>query len=270
MAISGSAVNLSTILLEKNRGNGKGPSLLVSEWMEEAGEGGFAGLEIWINHLQFSSRSEWELITERSSEYDLPIAAIAAALPVDGSDKSQRFRDSLIEALEYFRPDVLKFTLAVPASKSAGGSEGLEFVKEWSRDVPRDMSLLYDGGEGTGAGEIAAARKVLEAGRFKGVLHPFLFTPKELETALDAAGDFLANLGVQAKQGGQRILLEENAEAHQKIISAVRGRGFKGTWSLEYTKGAGMPGEDIEAMFDNAEKDLNFLIEAQARAARAR
>jgi hypothetical protein len=39
---------------------------------------------------------------------------------------------------------------------------------------------------------------------------------------------------------------------------------------LVSTEGAGKPGEDIESLFDNAEKDLNFLIEAQTRAARAR
>jgi hypothetical protein len=114
------------------------------------------------------------------------------------------------------------------------------------------------------------ARAGLGDGRFKGVLHPFLFAPKELEEAFAAAGDFIGNLGVQAKKGGQRILLEENAEEHRKIVSLVRGRGFKGTWTLESTKGAGLPGENIEKMFDHAEKDLNFLIEAQAKAARSR
>lgn len=261
MAITGSAVNLSTLLLEKNRHNGKGPSLLVSEWMEDAGEAGFAGIEIWINHLLFSSRSEWELIRERSADADLPVSAVTAMLPVDGSDKSQRFRDSLLEACDYFRPDNLKFSLPDPRS-----ADGLEFAKEWSRDVPRDTVLLFDPGE---AGEaLPQARAALAGGRFKGVLHPFLFSPKELETALAAAGDFVANLGVQAKKGGQRILLEENGDEHRKIVSLVRGSGFKGTWTLEYAKGAGLPGENIETMFDHAEMDLNFLIEAQARAPR--
>jgi sugar phosphate isomerase/epimerase len=265
MAISGSAINLSTLLLEKNRANGKGPSLLVSEWIEDAGEAGFAGLEVWINHLLFASRSEWELIRERAGEADLPIAAIAAALPVDGSDKSQRFRDAVIEASDYFRPGNLKLALADMRSE-----ETLGFLKEWSHDVPRDIALLLDGGEGAGAEALSRARAALGGERFQGVLHPFLFAPKELEAALAATGDFAANLAVHAKKGGQRVLLEENAEEHRTIVSLVRGRGFKGTWTLESTKGAGLPGENIEKMFDHAEKDLNFLVEAQAQAARAR
>lgn len=265
MTISGSAVNLSTLLLEKNRFNGKGPSLLVSEWMEEAGEAGFAGLEIWINHLLFSSRSEWEAIMDHSRDSDLPISALVAALPVDGSDKSQRFRDSVIEAIDYFRPDALKFTLPDPRSP-----EGLEFAKEWSRDVPRDTNLLFDGGEAFGAEAVAEARKALEGGRFKAVLHPFQIAPAELDAALAAAGDFVGNLGVQAKKAGKHILLEESGEEPRKIIAAARAKGFKGDWTLEFTKGTGLPGEDIEGQFDNAEKDLNFLIEAQSRVAKAR
>jgi hypothetical protein len=264
MAIIGSAVNLSSLLLEKNRSNGKGPSLLVSEWMEEAGEAGFAGIEIWINHLLFSSRSEWDLIRDRSGDADLPIVAITAALPLDGSDKSQRFRESLIEACDYFRPETLKLGLADLASENTLG-----FLKEWSRDVPREVGLSVDGGESTGAAALARVRAALD-GRFQGVLHPFLFAPRDLEAAFEAAGEFISNLGVQSRKGGQGILLEETAEESRKVISLVRARGFKGTWTLESTKGAGQPGEHIERLFDNAEKDLNFLIEAQAMAALAR
>ena len=265
MAISGSAVNLSTLLLEKNRANGKGPTLVVTEWMEEAGEAGFAGLEIWINHLVFSSRSEWELIVEKSGEYDLPVASIIASIPVDGSDKSQRFRDSVLEALDYFRPETLKFTFPDPRAPETFG-----FVKEWSRDVPRDTALIYDAGESAGAQALSEARKALDGGRFMAVLHPFLLSPKDLEAALAAAGDFAGNIGVQSRKGSKAILLGDNGDEHRRVIAAVRASGFVGTWTLESTEGAGLPGEDIEGLFDNAEKDLNFLIEAQTRAARAR
>jgi hypothetical protein len=264
MAITGSAVNLSSLLLEKNRSNGKGPSLLVSDWMEEAGEAGFAGIEIWINHLLFSSRSEWELIRERSGDADLPIAAISAALPFDGSDKSQRFRDSLIEACAYFRPETLKLGVADLASENTLG-----FLKDWSRDVPRDVVLAVDGGVVAGAAALGQARAALD-GRFKGVLYPFLLAPRELEAAFEAAGDFVSNLGVGPKPGDQAGLLEENAEESRKTISLALARGFKGTWTLQSAKGAGLPGENSERLFDNAEKDLNFLIEAQAMAALAR
>lgn len=267
MAITGPAVYLSTILLEKNRTNGKGPSLLVSDWMEETGEAGFAGLEIWMNHLLFASREEWQLIKERSAESDLPISMISVALPADNSDKSQSLRETVLEACDYFNPDGLKFSLVEAKST---GLDSLEFIKEWSRDVPKEIAMLFDGAESAGPEGLEAARNALGGGRYQAVLHPFLFAPKELEAALESAGDFVANLGVQAKKGGQWILLEENAEEHLKIIAATQARGYKGTWSLEFTKGTGLAGENIEKMFDNAEKDLNFLIEAQTRASKKR
>ncbi len=267
MAISGSAVYLSTLLLEKNRWNGKGPSLLVSDWMEETGEAGYAGLEIWMNHLLFSSREEWELIKERSSESDLPISLISATLPVDASDKSQRYRESIIEACDYFRPDAFKFSFA---EAKGGGLDSLEYAKEWCRDIPREIGMLFDGGESVDAEALNAARAALDGDRFKAVLHPFLYLPGELSEGLKSAGDFVANLGVQAKREGKWILLEENAEENLKVIAAVRESGFKGTWSLELSKGADLPKLDIEGLFDNAEKDLNFLIEAHTRSGKTR
>ena len=111
MTISGTAVNLSTLLMEKNRWNGKGPSLLVSEWIEPIGEAGFAGLDLWMNHLRFASRSEWDIIKDLSTDSDLDLAFISATIPSDNSDKSQRLRDSILEACDFFRPVSLKFSL---------------------------------------------------------------------------------------------------------------------------------------------------------------
>lgn len=260
MAISGSAVYLSSILLEKNRFNGKGPSFLVSEWIEDIAEAGFAGLEIWMNHLSLASRSEWDLIKARAAETDLPIPLISAGLPSDASDKSRRYLDSVIEACEYFRPDGLKFSLGDPSRPDA-----LEHVKSWARDLPRDIALIYDGGESVIGPEAMAGLKKTLGGRFHAVLRPFLAGTKEAGAIMDATGDFIANFGVQARKGGARILLSENADAHLEVIAAMRSRGFKGAWTLEFTKGAGLPGENIEQLFDNAEKDLNFLTEAPAR-----
>ena len=261
MPITGSPIYLSTMLLEKNRSNGKGPSLLVSDWMEPISEAGFTGLEIWMNHLMFSSRSEWELIRERGLEADLTSALITCALPIDASDKSQRLRDTILEACDYFHPEGLKIL-------TSGKDEALDFLKTWSRDVPREIGLFYDCRVGeTGVADLERARNALGGGRFRAVLHPFLLSPKEFEDALRASGDFIGNLGVQAKKDGKWVLLSENKDESLKIIAASRRGGYKGTWSLEYTKGAGQAGEDIDDMFDHSEADLNFLTEILARAA---
>jgi hypothetical protein len=262
MPLNGSPIYLSTMLLEKNRSNGKGPSLLVSDWMEPISEAGFGGLEIWMNHLRFSSRSEWELIRELGQEADLATAMIASALPIDASDKSQRLRESILEACDYFRPEGLKLALG------GAGEEALDFLRTWSRDVPRDIGLYFDCPEGEGGvSGLEAVREALSGGRFRAVIHPFLFSSSEFEKALETYGDFIGNLGVQCGKGGQWAQLAESQDLVLKILAAARKRGYKGAWTLEYTKGAGLPKEDIEALFDNAEADLNFLTDILARTA---
>lgn len=264
MPITGTPIYLSTYLLERNRSNGKGPSLLVSDWMEPISEAGFAGLEIWMNHLFFSSRSEWELIRERCGESDLATGMISSALPADGSDKSQRLRDALLEACDYFRPESIKLL--------PGRGEGaMDFLKDWSRDVPRDIALLLDSPEGdAGVDRLAAAREALRGGRFQAVIHPFLLSVAEFERILAEHGDFIGCMGVQAKKGGQWALLSEAGEDAAGIAAVSRKLGFKGTWSLELTKGAGLSGEDIDRMFDHAEADLNFLTECLSRSGAGR
>lgn len=260
MPTTGYSIYLSSLLLEKNRSNGKGPSLLVSEWIEPVGEAGFGGLELRMNHLFFSSRSEWELIRERGLEADLTSALIGASLPTDAGDKSQRLRDAILEACDYFRPEGLK--LLPPR-----GEEAMDFLKAWSKDVPRDIELLYDCREGeSGLEGLGEARKALAGTRFRAVLHPFLAEPREFEEALQSHGDFIGNLGVQSRKGNAWALLAESRETSLQTIAITRSRGYKGSWTLEFTKGAGLPGENIDRMFDNAESDLNFLTEILARA----
>ena len=261
MPLTGSPIYLSSQLLEKNRSNGKGPSLLVSEWMEPIGEAGFGGLEIWMNHLLFASRSEWELIRERGQEADLAVAVIASALPSDASDKSRRLRDALLEACDYFRPEGLKLKLP-------RGEEGIDFLKTWVRDVPREVAILCDCREGeSGVAGLEPLRQALPGGRFRAVVHPFLLPPAELEAALEAHGDFIGNLGVQARKGDAWAQILDDKEASRNTIAVSRRCGYKGTWTLEFTKGAGQAGEDIDDLFDASESDLNFLTETLARTA---
>ncbi len=273
MAIFGTAVNFSTLLLEKNRWNGKGPSLLVTDWIEPIGEAGFSGVDIWINHLLLSSRSDWDAIRDLCSESDLVLACLSTALPTDDGDKSQRFRDSILEACDYFRPEGLKFNLPDEGPRHSledALGDSLEVVRAWSQDLARDTILLYEPSTDENAVEkVSFARKALPAGRFKGVLHPFLLSLSDFDEALASNGDFIGDLGVQAQKSGQYLLLEDAEDEFAAVVAKARKRGYQGTWSLQFTKGVATPGlstakENIDTLFDNAERDLNFLIDAIA------
>jgi len=260
MAISSTPVYLSTFLLEKNRWNGKGPSLLVSDWIEPIAEAGFRGVEVWGPHFFFASRSEWETMREKSQEADIPIVFLYSHLPLDKSDKSARQRDSLIEAADYFGVVGLKLLLA----DDAGAEEKLSFLEKWKSEVPRDLQIVRAFDERLPQpGEIDASRKRVGSS-FRCSINPFACKPDAAESFFREAGDLLVNLTVKARYEGRHAALRD-AEEGADIVSLMRRLDFKGSWTLEATAGVGEPGEDIDLLFDEAEEDLNFLLAALAR-----
>jgi hypothetical protein len=260
MALNSTPIHLSSFLLERNRWNGKGPSLLVSDWIEPIAEAGFRGIEIWGPHFLFSSRSEWETIREKSQEADIPIVFLYAQVPLDRSDKSARQRDSLIEAADYFGVPGLKISLA----HEVGVEEKLSFLEKWTRDLPRDLQIVRTFEEHPPQpGEIAASRKRLGAA-FRYSINPFECPQGALEGLLREAGDLLVNLTVKARREGKYAALRDIEETAD-IVALTRRLDFKGSWTLEATAGVGEPGEDIELLFDEAEEDLNFLVTALSR-----
>ena len=269
MPLTGSPIYLSTMLLEKNRANGKGPSLLVSDWMEPIAEDGFAGVEIWINHLHLASRSEWELIRDKAAEIDFTVALISATLPCDASDKSHKLRETLLEACDYFHPDGLKFTLAEDRRLRAGqADEAVDFARNWLLDMPKEIAFLYGCREGEGGLDgLARIREAFPGPRHRATLNPFHLSSADFAAALATHGEYIGNLGVQVKRDGKWSLLSDSKDEVQAIVAVSRSGGYKGTWSVEFTQGAGLPKESIEDMFDNSEKDLNFLTEALTRLA---
>jgi hypothetical protein len=246
------SIYLSTFLLERNRWNGKGPSLVVSDWIEPIAEAGFHGLEIWAPHLFFSSRSEWEAIREKASAAGLPIVFLSARLSLDASDKSARQRDSLQEAADYFAPQGIKLGLGNRAME-----DQCSFLGEWGRDLPRGMQLVcaWEGGENA----LASCRQKIGS-RFRCSLNPFLPGPEAFESACSQAGmDAVVDLGVKILADGKGLALRDAGESCLAAVSLSRRLGFHGSWSLECTAGAGEPGENIDILFDEAEEDLNFL-----------
>ena len=259
MAMNITPVYLSTFLLEKNRWNGKGPSLLVSDWVEPIAEAGFRGMEIWFPHLLFSSRSEWESIREKSAEADIPVAFLYAQLPTDSSEKSHRQRDTLLEAADYFAPQGLKITVAEGGKKF---EEQVIFLAEWSRDLPREVQLVnvFDHRE-PDSGEIDHLRQKLGS-KFRSSLNPFAIKQKGVENLFREIGDSLINFDVRILSHGEHQALRDAEEACKNVVSLARQFDFTGSWTLSTTAGVGMPGEDIDMLFDEAEDDLNFLAAA--------
>ncbi len=267
MAISNTPLYLSTLLLEKNRWNGKGPALILADHMEEIAEAGFVGLEVWMNHLYFISRSEWESIRDKSTELDLPIALISSDLPSDNSEKSRRFREGVLEACDYFQPDGLHVTsgdFPLKKEKSPVSGEAWRSLRDWSRDLPRNMPVYLDFSEISvklldelGSGE--------ERRRYRLVADPLSLEPEILSRLLDDYGKDVSHVHLHAKEGNAWLSLRNARDKVTEAIALLKGKGYKGSWSLYLTQGTGTPAESVDDMLDQAERDLNFLNSVWSR-----
>ena len=264
MTLSNTVVYFSSQLLEKNRWNGKGPSFIVSDWMGYIGEAGYAGVDLGMNQLKLSSRSEWELIKEKAEDNDLALAYITATVPTDDSVKSQRLREAIIEACDYFNPDNLRFTFTEPNREGFVKpikSSDFEMMNNWAKDLPRETNLVFESGDSS-LKVITEAQEFLNAKRFKGTVSPFLMSLADLEPSIKLPENFICNLSVQTKLGADWTLLTDSEAEIKKRISLIKKLGYAGTWTLDYTDGMGAKVEDIDFVFDNAEVDLNFLVDA--------
>ena len=264
MALSHTPIYLSTLLLEKNRWNGKGPTLLVSDWMDYIAEAGFVGVEIWFNHLQLSSRSEWELILEKSRELDLTIASLHFTLPGENSLKSKKIKDVLFEAYDYFEPDSLKFSVD-PLTKLSELPNALNTMRTWANDLSKNMNLLCELDASLHPRSSEALDKITKLLKPLGmrlVLRPFLLSLEEVKQISANGLSGIGQIGVQSQNKNQWALLEENKINALQTIALIKENDFNGSWCLEFTQGVGKAKEDIDELFDNAEKDFNFISNA--------
>ena len=258
MAILNSPVILSTFLMEPNRRNGKGPTLLVSEWIEYIAEAGYRSVEIWAPHILLTTRSEWEAIREKSLEFELPIASILVQIPTDASQKSHKYRESIIEATTYFECLDIRFTLPTTGTLK----EKQEVVGHWAQDLSRECHLIRSFDTWPEKNEMNAWRDVLE-GRFRVSVNPLAFAVDKWEPLFQDAGDDLVNIGLQPPEDiiPQPI---KKMEHLRKLIVCLRDMNFRGSWTLDST-GVGVKGESVDDLFDAAEEDLNFLVGALAK-----
>ncbi len=265
MAISHTPIYLSTLLLEKNRNNGKGPTLLVSDWMNYIAEAGYIGVEIWFNHLQLASRSEWDLIREKALELDIRISSLHFTLPTDNSQKSKKIKEVLFEAYDHFEPDVLKFSRSSSAASAATETDlisALQLMNNWAKDISKNAMVIYDidpAQQPRNAASYNALKSLLVPHKMKFVCRPFLLSATELKELCLNGLETVGQMGVQSEIKNQWAGLNENKPISLQTINQIKEQGYNDSWCLEFTRGAGIAKENIDDLFDNAENDLNFL-----------
>jgi len=265
MSHASSPIILTTLLLEKNRWNGKGPSLNVEEWLEPMAETGFHGFELWMHHLALASRSDWEAIKNEAAAQQVELSMIYAQLPADTGEKGRRQREALLDACDFFRPKALRFHLGEPITQDgyiSKLSSRLETAKVFIQDIPRDIALVFE--PQLYPFQMDEAEKVLGtlgSDRVSLCLRVMEMPKKDLEAAFALGKNAITHFSIRAKKGKDFVALSQQRDLCKQILQQARQAGFIGPWLLETTQGVGAKGEDAADLFDAAERDFAFLQE---------
>ncbi len=260
-----SPIYLSTLLLEKNRWNGKGPALNVAEWVEPIAESGFNGCEIAFQHLAYVSRSDWEAIKAEATLHQAELPMLYAPIPTEGSEKAKLQRETLLDAIDFFRPRALRFHLGEPITTEGYLKkipDRAAAAAEFAKDIGKDSKLVFDCQQYPYRLEEAkAVREALGEDRVTLAIRPFEMSRAELESAFALGEGAISHFGVRVRQGKECVALSSQAELCKQILVQARKMDFIGPWILETTQGVGGKSEDVVDLFDAAERDLNFLQE---------
>lgn len=249
---SSPVISLGTVLLEANRwAKDRTPTYRVSEWLERIAAAGFDGIELWENHATLAGSEERSAL--RGST--VPVRVFNSYVPLDaGGEKARRDVAGLVRELN---AGALKFNV----SNSPETLESqLHTVREWASLMP-GVDLLCECHPGTALEDPAVAARALVGFPEIGVIvHPF--SSPDLATWFEHLGPRIRHAHVQMRDPEWRWLrLRDRPALVRERLAILRGAGYAGSFTVEFTAGVGAAREDLEELFASACDDLAFLRE---------
>lgn len=244
---------VNTVLLEKNRWQTvQHPSILVSDWMDAIQSDGFDGIELWANHALKASDEEVNAL----SAHPLPIEIFNSYVSFE--DSHERERAEVASIIQQLSPKQVKFNL--------GPSEALidtyiENLKQWKDQLPEGCQLLCECHPGTVMEDPKKAKDLfshLGNMNCKAIIHPF-HENTDLHTWFHHLGDRIAHAHVSLYKGGSFYALEEAMEWSKDRVKDLKTHGYKGSFSMEFTKGTATEEETPEKIYAQALRDFSFL-----------
>ena len=250
-------VYIGTILLEVNRwGSPKGPTYLVSEWLDRFQEAGFDGMELWEHHATLCPDEELEALTGAT----FPASVFNTYCGFD--DAAEPARGVATQMVDRFSASGVKYNVGTEPELR---DTFLRNLRLWSKSLPPDCRLLCECHGGTIVENPAeAARFFGELGdqRFQVIVNGFPIPPDELGEWSRHLGPRITHLHVApSDDDGNMIRLDRCASRAKEAIHILREEGFQGSLTLEFTEGTRAPDENIEALWEAAVADLHFLRE---------
>ena len=240
-------VFLGTVALEINRWGSRVPSFKVSDYLERIKNAGFDGIELWENH---AAGDEPEKI--KASGFPVSVFNTYAGF----GDEDAPAREAAANTANFLNSGAVKYNVGEDASRL---NEYKRNVSGFADMLPRS-DLLCECHAGTVLEHISASVEFFSGmpTNFGIITHPF--GPRAaLQNTFEAHGARLKLIHSQFMKDRARVRLDRAPDFIRDCFAVMREHGFAGDFTIEFTELTGAPGENIEALFENAVADMAFI-----------
>jgi len=250
-------IYIATVLLEANRWAAvRQPTYRVSRWLDRFAQAGFDGIELWENHAAMAPPGELEAL----SASPVPVTVFNSYAGFDDESASQRRRTAELAAA--LAAPAVKFNLGPDPQRR---EEYISNALAWRKLLGADVRMLCECHGGTILETPAAASEVFDRWdheQFQAIVHPFSCPPAALAEWFDRLAERVTHAHVQTRDADNRFTrLTDNAAGVREALAVLSEKGYRGSYTLEFTAGTGQANEDIESLFAAALDDLAFLRE---------
>ena len=247
-------IYLGTIALEMNRWSTRVPSYLVSDWIPKIESAGFDGLELWENHVLLSPGE-----AEKIKATGFPVAIYNHYGGFSNSAEDIEKRNVAAEMINRIGAGAVKYNIGSDPFQLTNYKEN---VLRFADALPKDCVLLCECHDGTALETSHAIKRFFKdlcPQKFGLILHPFECT-KALKIKFTRFSERIAHIHSQLTgPGGTRICLDEWPKRVGDCLDVLKSRNFAGNFTIEFTGLTSAPGENIDDLFANAIKDMNFI-----------
>ncbi|WLR49096.1 TIM barrel protein [Halobacillus litoralis] len=244
---------INTVLLEKNRWEpGRNPSLRVSDWMGRMQSDGFDGIELWENHAMKNSEEEVEAL----KDHPLPIEIFNSYVGFD--DDQEKERAEAAAMIRRLHPKRVKFNFG---NSKASLNVYIRNFNDWKDQLPEDCELLCECHPGTVMEDPSTARELLEqleSVGVKAITHPF-HEQVNLNDWFNYLGDKIVHAHVSLFKDHAFHSLEDEPDLIHERLQILKERRYRGTFSMEFTKGVAEASETLQEIYAHAVKDFSYL-----------
>lgn len=256
VGLADDAVLLGTVAIEPNRWGLRSPDrrplAVVADWLDPAREAGFDGVELWENHATMASEDDVAALA--GSGLPVPVFNSYASF----EDEDDAARDAARGWMERLGATAIKYNVGNdPAEADRYGARLARFVDA----LPDATAAICECHRGSAADDPAVAARILAAAGPPEKSQALVHLGEDdayLDAMFDALGDRIRHVHVNFLNHGNPPLAELGDDLARRV-EALRARGFRGSWTLEFVTGVGSETDEPGPMVETAVRELAVL-----------